>query len=483
VSKLFPLRRSLPLYTAASSRVIEAQASALPLMERAGLAIAKLALALQPQGPIWIVCGPGNNGGDGLVAARRLQVSGHAVSVSLVDADKHAPAEAQQALRAAQEAGVAINRGLLAPAQAGLVIDALLGLGLSREPSTAMAVAIDAINAQAAPVLAVDLPSGLLADSGALAGTTAVHAQHTLALLTLKPGLLTGLGRAQCGALWFDALGVDSGHAPDALALGSDGLSAFQQSRSPASHKGSHGDVVILGGAPGMRGAPLLAARAALAAGAGRVYASLLGDPVAEVDAGRPELMRWPGGANWGGRTVVAGCGGGQQINACLPSVLQLADRLVLDADALNAIANDGALRKQLIQRSQPTVLTPHPLEAARLLGSSTAAVQADRLGAAQTLAEQLGGVVVLKGSGSVIAAPGSIARINGSGSAALATAGTGDVLAGWLGGLWAQHPSADVHALACAAVCWHGLGGETQAAGPLRAADLIERMHALHHP
>jgi ADP-dependent NAD(P)H-hydrate dehydratase / NAD(P)H-hydrate epimerase len=182
--------------------------------------------------------------------------------------------------------------------------------------------------------------------------------------------------------------------------------------------------------------------------------------------------------------TVVCGCGGGDAVRVVLPRLISAAGRLVLDADALNAIAVDDALRRALVSRGSrgaATVLTPHPLEAARLLGRSAAAVQGNRLGAAAELATTLDAVVVLKGSGTVIAAPGRLPHINSSGSAALATAGTGDVLAGWIGGDWAQRDQANDPAQADEAAMhcvWrHGLAAETAGLPVLRAADLIERM------
>lgn len=479
--KLLPLASCLPLFTASSSRSIEAAARPAPLMERAGRAVARLALALQPDGPIWIACGPGNNGGDGLVAARLLQGCGQRVFVSLIDGQH--PADAAAVLSAARQAGVPISTEMVPPIGITLAIDALLGLGLSRAPNDAMAAAIRQLNALSGPVLAVDLPSGLRADTGALAGSDAVRARHTLSLLTLKPGLFTAQGRAHGGELWFDDLGVEPQRPADAELIGRDSLAGWA-ARSADSHKGSFGDVLVIGGAPGLRGAALLAARAALSAGAGRVYVDLLGDRAAAVDTDldtqRPELMRWRGAAVQD-QVLVCGCGGGDEIAARLPALFEQARRLVLDADALNAVAADASLRHRLIARRNPSILTPHPLEAARLLGCSTAEAQADRLQAAQALADQLQATVVLKGSGSLVASPGRRPAINSSGSAALATAGTGDVLAGWLGGLWAQRPDADPQALACAAVYWHGEAGETQTAGPLRAADLVERMAALH--
>lgn len=493
MQKLLPATQTRPLHSVASSRLIEAAllaaSPAQALMARAGLALAKLAAALSGGGPVWIVCGPGNNGGDGLVAARLLHASGRPVRVSLIADDRPAPADARAALQAAIDAGVVIGTELDPPPGLCLAVDALLGLGLNRAPAAAVAVAITRLNALSRPVLAVDLPSGLLADSGALAGPDAVRASHTLALLTLKPGLFTAQGRALCGQLWFDGLGVVADAPADASLLGADCLHTWSQARSPAGHKGSFGDVLVLGGASGLRGAALLAARASLAAGAGRVYVGLLnGDPSAELDAARPELMLWPQDrladpSGWRSKTIVSGCGGGDAIAARLPAVLAQAQRLVLDADGLNAVAADPALQALLGERAaqgQATVLTPHPLEAARLLGCSSADVQGQRLAAAQALSERFACTVILKGSGSIIASPGRPPSINSSGSAALATAGTGDVLAGWLGGLWAQRPGGEPHGLACAATFWHGAAAETQALGPLRAADLIERMHTL---
>lgn len=445
---LLPTTAPLPLFDVAASRRIEARAlrHSPDLMERAGLAVAKLALALRRgDGPVWVVCGPGNNGGDGHVAARRLA-----------------------------EAGVAVHVGHDAPERPAVVIDALLGLGLNRAPSAEMLDAIAAMAASGAPILAVDLPSGLLADTGMPAGERAVRADHTLTLLTIKPGLFTGEGRAYAGRIWFDDLGIAPDEAPTAELLGP--MPAPE--RSATSHKGSHGQVLVVGGAPGLQGAARLAARAALACGAGRVYVDLPGLPPGEpADIGRPELMR--GSLDGLPEAVgVVGCGGGQAIGALLPALLQRLPRLVVDADALNAIAADAALQALLgVRQPGTTLLTPHPLEAARLLGRSTASLQADRLAAAQELAARLNSCVVLKGSGSVVAAPGRRPAICASGGPALATAGSGDVLAGWLGGLWAQQAGADAHAIACAGVDAHGRAGEVD--GVLRAGDLIERLAA----
>jgi hydroxyethylthiazole kinase-like uncharacterized protein yjeF len=510
--KPIPKQFSQPLYGAASSRAIEATALAnadptMSLMERAGMAVARLTMALTPtgSGPIWVACGPGNNGGDGLVAARLLHQQGLKVQVSLIAATRTPPADAAAALAAAQQAGVPISDKMQAPAGARLGLDALLGLGLNRNraPSPEMVAAFKALNTMGAPVLAVDLPSGLQTDTGAVLGglgnsmtpNMAVNAQHTLALLTLKPGLFTGQGRAHCGQIWFDDLGQATTEPADAMLLGSEGFNDWriQTAADHAKHKGSQGDVLVVGGAKGMRGAARLAARAALAAGAGRVYACLLGATSDEADPQRPELMHFEQArldnanaiTDWSHKVLVCGCGGGKAIAELLPALLQYAQRLVLDADGLNAVAADASLRRLLKQRRDSrfaTILTPHPLEAARLLGSDAAAVQADRLVAAQSLAEEFSCQIILKGSGSIIAGPQRRPAINSSGNAALATAGSGDVLAGWLGGLWAQQSQGDPFSLASLACYWHGKAAESQVSGPLRAADLVERMHALHH-
>ncbi len=484
------------LHDAQRTRQAEAAAAANApqpaLMERAGLALARLGLALAPHAPaVQVWAGPGNNGGDGLVAARHLHAAGLRVAVGLFADATRLPVDASAALLQAQSAGVPITHGLLPRSAPGdLLIDALLGLGAARPPAGALAAAIRAINQHGGTTLGVDIPSGLHPDTGACLGDEAARCTDTLALLTLKPGCYTGAGRDHAGQVWLDDLGVDAGLA-SAWLTGASELPA----RPFASHKGSYGDVAVVGGAPGMAGAAWLAARAALAAGAGRVYCSLLDGTAAPFDPARPELM----GRNAWWRadpavlattTVLCGCGGGEAVRAVLPALLAHVRWLVLDADALNAIAADTSLQKQLQARAArgcATVLTPHPLEAARLLQCDARAVQADRLRAAAQLVERYGATVLLKGSGSVIAAPGQLPRINATGNAALATAGTGDVLAGWLAGLWSQARDADAADLATMAAGQHGAAADRwrQSArgtgqgsvGPLRAADLIEAL------
>ncbi|MBX3606320.1 MAG: NAD(P)H-hydrate dehydratase [Piscinibacter sp.] len=491
---------SWPLHDLAATRRLEAQALGAdpppPLMQRAGAAVAQLALALAPHAQcIRIVAGVGNNGGDGLEAAIALGCLGKHVEV--VRVGPPASVDARAALDRARAAGVAIDPTDPRPlGPQDLAIDALLGLGASRPPEGPIAAAIKDLNALPCPVLAIDLPSGLQPDTGQPLGSACVRATHTLTLLTLKPGLFTGQGRDLAGSVWLDDLQcADVAEAPPSALLHAGTLDL--PPRRHAQHKGSFGDVAVIGGAPGMVGAALLAGRAAHAAGAGRVFVQCLADAPPDHDMVRPELMlrhdwlRHQEPTALASATVVAGCGGGDAIRAALPALLAHARRLVLDADALNVIAADEMLQAPLRQRARrgaATVLTPHPLEAARLLElADGSAVQADRLGAARALAERWQCLVLLKGSGSVMAAPGRLPLINASGNAALASAGTGDVLAGWIGGLWAQQPGDTADEVAesawrsAARAAWlHGAAAEAGSAPVLRAADLVERMAAL---
>ncbi len=453
-------------------------------MQRAGAAVARLALALAPHArTVWVACGPGNNGGDGLEAAALLQAPHRHVVVTWLGDASTLPKDAQASLQRAQAAGVTFADQ--PPERADLVIDAILGIGASR-PLEGRAALWPARMAQAgqagAPVLAVDLPSGLDADTGQ---GLSVRATHTLSLLTLKPGLFTARGRDAAGEVWFDDLGAHHAlaAAPPAATLCP---APGPASRPHDSHKGSWGDVAVVGGTPGMTGAALLAARAALHAGAGRVFVGLLQGPqpsetALAVDPIQPELMFRPVSALDPAHLHVAcGCGGGDAIRSELPRILTRAKTLVLDADALNAIAADSALQALLKARCarwpDTTVLTPHPLEAARLLATTAAEVQADRLGAARAIAARWGAVVALKGSGTVIAAPQGIARINPTGNARLATAGTGDVLAGMVAAQMARGASA--REAASQAVYVHGTCADEWPPGEaLTASRLASRL------
>ncbi|MEO8021448.1 NAD(P)H-hydrate dehydratase [Polaromonas sp.] len=479
---------SLPLHGLAVTRLLEQQAATglapHTLMQRAGLASARLSLALAPHAQhIWIACGPGNNGGDGLEAAMHLHQWGKTVTVTWLGARNEAkvPADALASLVRARAAGVPFAKA--PPPDFDFAIDALLGIGAVPRPAHAAGQAdvlgqwLALLRTTSQPVLALDIPSGLDAGTGAdlapesIAISTRLQragSRFTLTFLTLKPGLFTAAGRDLAEQVWWDTLGVASAPAmsPDAWLLGQDRAGNHgRASAAHTSHKGRFGDVAVVGGQSGtdgathMSGAALLAGRAALHTGAGRVFVALLGQAAITVDPQQPELMfRSPAALDLKTQVIVCGCGGGEAVAGVLPRLLSGAPSAVLDADALNAIARDTQLQTLLQARqgrTYRTVLTPHPLEAARLLGSSVASVQADRLAAAQQLAETFGCVVVLKGSGTVIAAPGEVSAINPTGNARLATAGTGDVLAGMIGALLAGgHSAFDA---ACSAVFQHG--------------------------
>lgn len=492
IERLLPTHLAWHLWRCSGIRSLESRlqtASEVPLMDLAGRAVAQLALALAPHAKtIWIAAGPGNNGGDGLEAAVHLHQWGKAVRVSLLADPGQLPPDAKRAFDRACQAGVPIDRGLpaapLALGEQDLAIDALLGMGANRAAEGDLQRGVQWLRASVATVLSIDIPSGLDADSGQPLGTPSdmVHADHTLTMLGAKPGLLMGHGRDACGTLWLDTLGLpgeaQAWRPADAWLNTPPGPSL----RAHASHKGSHGDVAVVGGESvgpltGMSGAAVLAARAALHGGAGRVMISLLGGdhPALPPDLMRRDLTL----LDLPQLTVVAGCGGGQAMAKPLGRLLQQSARLVLDADALNRIAEDPWLQELLCQRAsrcQPTVMTPHPLEAARLLGTGASEVQADRLLAAQRLAARFGCCVVLKGSGTVIAMPGQTPRINPTGNGLLAVGGTGDVLAGLVGARLAA--SGHAWEAACDAVWTHGRAAD-EWPGPfaLSASRLARRL------
>lgn len=488
-----------PILGPAQVRQLEPLLQALsptPLMQSAGLACARLALAVAPHARrIWVAAGPGNNGGDGLEAALHLQQWGKEVVVSRVTSTGPGPAEAQVALQRAQQAGVRIQSSvptewLQQMDSQDLCIDALLGIGATRPLSADLRACVQAMNNCLTPVLTIDVPTGLNPQSGQWlggdsdnsGGHLAVQADHTLSLIAVQAGLLMGHGRDASGQIWIEDLGYRSSQH-QVLPLAWLNAPYTLAPKPHASHKGSHGDVAVIGGegmaahGMGMTGAAILAATAALHAGAGRVILSLLSGQAS--DNAPPDLMqREFRRLELEKLHVVCGCGGGSAVQEVLPEVLRRSAQLVLDADGLNAVAQESSSQQALRQRgkSQPTVITPHPLEAARLLGCNTAQVQKDRLKAAQELAERFLCSVVLKGSGTVIAAPGHTPRINITGNGRLAIGGTGDVLAGLVGARMAQGLSA--FDAACAAVAQHGQVADDWRPGEaLTASRLAQRL------
>jgi len=449
-----------PLFLAPQLRRIERQAAAeLPagtLMQRAGAAAAAWIARRYPEARrIAVLCGPGNNGGDGYVSATVLRAAGRAVEC--VELAPPATDDARTAAARWRSAHGITHAAPLAGIEADLGIDAMFGIGLARPLSGPYLEAAAWLNHR--PTVALDVPSGLDADTGSwVGGVTGVRAAATITFLGAKPGLFTADGPDACGQVVIEPLGVPT-PATDGALVEPDDFAAVCAPRRRNTHKGRFGNVVVIGGAAGMVGAALLAARAALRLGAGRVYVDALAATL-DVDPTMPELMFRAAGSLDEARVTVLGCGLGTSAQAAerLRSALARPDPCVLDADALNLIAADASLRQPLESRTGATVLTPHPLEAARLLGASAAQVQADRVAAARQLARSLHAIVVLKGAGSVVATQ---ARwwLNPTGSPALATAGSGDVLAGMIGALLAQGFAPEPATLA--AVWLHGRGAD----------------------
>ncbi|MDB5920373.1 MAG: bifunctional ADP-dependent NAD(P)H-hydrate dehydratase/NAD(P)H-hydrate epimerase [Massilia sp.] len=476
-----------PLYSVAQIRAIEqAAANSLEpgaLMQRAGQAAANVALALlagQANRSVLLLAGPGNNGGDALEAAANLAHASAGVDVSVIHLAGTGPvsAETAHALARARDGQVRFLDALPDGAP-GLVVDGLFGIGLARALDGDARALVEAVNTLGWPVLALDVPSGLDADTGAIVGQdgggdgVALRAGRTLTFIGDKPGLHTFEGRDVAGEVEVESLSIDAQYFPLAQALlNVPALFANRlEPRANNSHKGSFGDVAIVGGAHGMAGAAMLAARAALYSGAGRVLVAAL-DPGPAFDSVQPEIMFRDGaGYPVGDGTLVVGpgMGGSSRAMEVLARALAGDAALVLDADALNLVAASVDLQQRLSARAAPAVMTPHPLEAARLLGVTSSEVQRDRLAAARTIAARFNAIVVLKGSGSVIAGPDGAAVINTTGNPGLASGGTGDVLAGICGSLLAQGwPALDA---ALGAVWIHGAGADrlvSQGIGPI---------------
>jgi ADP-dependent NAD(P)H-hydrate dehydratase / NAD(P)H-hydrate epimerase len=411
------------------------------LMERAGRAAAQFALSLleEVQGSVLVLAGPGNNGGDGFVLARCLREAGRDVFVVSIGPAERYPADAAVARRSWLDAGGLIHADF-SGTQWSLAVDALFGIGLTRAIEGVYAEWIDRLNALPCPRLALDVPSGLNAETGVITGPCVV-ASHTASFIGLKPGLLTLDGPDQCGQVEVFNLGL-----PAVVSVGKvlapSCFGAHLQPRKHNVHKGSFGSAGIIGGAPGMRGAALLASRAALYLGPGKVFLGLLDTQGAGVDLLHPEIM-WREPTDLSGMVsalaVGPGLGKGEKALTSLVNSLEFDAPLLLDADALNLIAEDPALARRLAQREAPGVLTPHPAEAARLMQCSVAQIQSDRVISAIKLAQQTACVVVLKGCGSVVASPDGRWFINTIGHGGMASGGMGDALAGLIVALLAQ--------------------------------------------
>jgi hydroxyethylthiazole kinase-like uncharacterized protein yjeF len=488
-AKASPHEPSLrPVYRTAEVRSLEKQHEGDDLMERAGSAAAEVATAMvaSRSGPIVVLAGPGNNGGDGFVMARVLRASFHDVVVVFSGDAARLPPDAARAHAAFVAAGGSMQAAPPSSPPA-LIVDALFGLGFDRTLPEDHAHWVRWANAQDAPTLALDIPTGLRADTG-IATAPAIRADATATFIALKPGLLTAEGPDLCGTISVHALGIDAqtreparGHLLEWPAISARLPEAFSR-RVNAVHKGTFGTLGVIGGRSGMIGAALLAARASLRCGAGRVRVGFVGNDAPSVDPLTPELMLTAAEAvlEAGADVWVVGCGMGSDEPAIDALRRTVADKvpIVLDADALNAVASDAKLQRAVRSRDAATIVTPHPAEAARLLGSTVAAVQHDRLAAAESISHALRAHVVLKGAGTIVAHPDRRFDINGSGNPGLAFAGSGDVLAGMIGACLAQQ--ADAAAAARIGVCLHGAAAEALVArgvGPigLRGEELID--------
>ncbi len=467
---------NLPVYRTAEIRDIEAAAATginpPRLMERAGLAAAQIARDLIADGGrgVLVLAGPGNNGGDAFVVARHLKAWWFRVDVVFTGNAAGLSAESQAALTAWRDGGGGTLERIPADGRWDLVIDGLFGIGLQRDVSGHYAELVAAINRLDATVLALDVPSGLDSDTGCVRGC-AVHANHTVTFIGLKPGLLTLAGPDHCGEIHLCTLDLDTAAAPAVRGalIGSDVLRSVLPARRANSHKGDYGSLGIIGGAHGMVGAALLAGRSALLLGTGRVYVGLLEDHAPGYDPAQPELMlrTAPEILQLGHLNALAiGPGLGQTPDAhrVLAAALKINAAMVLDADALNLIAADTGLQDIVRARTAPTILTPHPAEAARLLAHQTAGVQTARIAAACELAARFRAGVVLKGAGSVCALPDAKWFINTSGNPGMASAGMGDVLTGFIAALLAQ--GADAQNALLAGVHLHGAAGDVLAGG-----------------
>src|SRR5437016_2352474 len=401
---------AFPIYTTGAIRKLEELAAPASgtLMERAGAAAAEFARDLcgDTAKAILVVAGPGNNGGDAFEVAAHLRRWFFRVSVVFSGERDKLPEDAQAALGKWEAAGGTLLHDVPGEPRFDLAVDGLFGTGLARPLAGTHGTLVEKLNALGVPILAIDIPSGIDADTGAIMGC-AVRASHTVTFIAHKPGLLTLDGPDHCGELKLDTLGLDPVRLlePEGMLLDADILGRAIRPRPSNFHKGQAGSVGVLGGAAGMVGAAVIAGRAALKCGAGRVYVGLLTPRPPYIDDAQPELMLRKPAALLEKELVdvlVAGPGMGKADSArkLLRAALAAPVPVVLDADALNAIAGSRSLAASLAKRRAATIMTPHPAEAGRLLGVATAAAQADRVASARAIARRYRSLVVLKGNG-----------------------------------------------------------------------------------
>jgi ADP-dependent NAD(P)H-hydrate dehydratase / NAD(P)H-hydrate epimerase len=484
------------LYTAAQSRELDRCAiedfgqPGIVLMSRAATAAFEWLLALWPDvEQVHVLCGTGNNGGDGYLLAdlahkRRISVTVY----QLGDVDR-IQGDAALARAQALDNGVAVQAFSPENLQGGVIVDAMLGTGLGGEVRAPFLGAIEAVNSSELPVLAVDVPSGLCGDTGRVLGT-AVRADVTVCFIGLKRGLFTGDAPDYTGLIQFTDLQIPAEVyqrvTSDCARLELEPLLEAMPGRPASAHKGLYGSVLIIGGDYGMAGAVAMAAEAAIRCGAGLVNVATRPEHVSSLVARTPEVMSH--GVNAGedlaplidrASVLVVGPGLGQSnwSEQVMAAALESTKPMVLDADGLNLLAAGKLVASP---RRQDWILTPHPGEAARLLGVGTSEIQGDRFAAATQIQQRYGGVAVLKGNGTLVASEGCLV-LGDYGNPGMASGGMGDVLSGVIGALYAQHlPAEDAAALA---ICLHGAAADLAAEDGERglvATDLIPRMRAL---
>jgi len=456
------------------------------LMQRAGSAAYGLLKEKWPAAKrIMILCGKGNNAGDGYVVAQEAFLGGLWVDLRFLAAPDTLQGDAKKVALKAQKLGFSMkpfdkNEVL----EGDVLVDALLGTGLNSDVRGEFLEGIKVINSNACPVLSLDVPSGIDANTGSPLGL-GVKAAVTISFVGLKKGLLTGAGKAHAGDLYFDNLGVPEaayeGVVPQAQRIVFESVKQALKSRARNAHKGDFGHVWIVGGGPGMWGAPRMAGEAALKVGAGRVSVVTQSHHAPFVSVSCPALMSHGADGpkeipkNIAAADVIVlgpGLGSIAWSDKILAAILKMAIPLVVDADGLNGLAADP---KYAALPRDNWILTPHPGEAARLLKTTVAAIEADRFAAVTAIQAQYGGVVVLKGAGTLVCTgPGDI-WVCTEGNPGMATAGMGDVLSGVIAGLFGQ--GLNLAQAACLGVSLHARAGDcaaTQGQRGIMATDLM---------
>lgn len=460
------------------------------LMQRAGQAAFDVARDAYPASRHWLIlCGHGNNGGDGYVVARLAQGAGIRVTLLAQVSEKPLPEEAQAARDAWLAAdGVIHQFNIPWPQDVDLIIDGLLGTGLQNAPRDNVVSLIEQANHFPAPIIALDIPSGLNAQTGATPGAV-IQAAYTITFIALKPGLLTGKARDVVGQLRHHALGLEAWltQQPTHLnRLDASQLAQWFTPHRPTSHKGDHGRLLVIGGDRGTAGAIRMAGEAALRAGAGLVKVLTRVENIAPIITARPELMvdeltpqSLDESLAWAD-VVVIGPGLGQAPwgKQALRKIDNFCKATLWDADALNLLAINPDKRHN-------RVITPHPGEAARLLNCTVAEIENDRLLSAQRLVKRYGGVVVLKGAGTIVADERGVMSIIDAGNAGMASGGMGDVLSGIIGALLGQALSP--YDAACAGCIAHGAAADELAARygtrGMLATDLFSTLRRVVNP